>query len=54
MVSTYLLTPSIQSFRQRFPVQRFFTDEKVIDTLIWKFVRLLTRGAIRNCRILYT
>jgi hypothetical protein len=54
IVSTDLLASSIQSFRQRFAVEGIFTDEKVIDTLIWGFVRLLKGGAIRDRSIVYT
>jgi hypothetical protein len=54
IASTGLLAPSIQSFRQRFPVGGIITDQKVIDTLIWGFVRMLKDGAIRDRRIQYT
>jgi hypothetical protein len=54
IANTGLLARSIQSFHQRFPVGGALTDEKVIDTLIWGFVRLLKDGAIRDGRIQYT
>jgi hypothetical protein len=54
IVSADLLAPSIQSFRKHFRVRKVFTDEKVIDTLIWGLVRLLKRGAIRDRSIVYT
>jgi len=53
IVSNGLLAASIYSFRQRFPLSEVLTDEKVIDTLIWRFVRFLRRGAIRNGIVVY-
>lgn len=51
-----LLAPSIQSFRQAF-LQHLnpadFTNIKVIDSLIWAFIRLLRRNAIMNNEIIY-
>jgi hypothetical protein len=49
-----LLQPSITRFRQEFQVPAAYTDEKVIDTLIWRFVNLLKSGAIRNGLIVYS
>lgn len=47
-----LLANSIQAFRQQFNPQ-CFTDEKVIDSLIWGFVVLLMNGGRINGQILY-
>lgn len=49
-----LLTQAMQSFRQRFAQEeRHFTDERVIDVLIWAYAGLLRRGALVNGRIRY-
>jgi len=47
-----LLTQAIQQFRQQFQPQHF-TDEKVIDSLIWAYVRLLNNGGQINRQITY-
>jgi len=54
ILSNGLLEASIHSFRQHFPLAEVFTDEKVIDTLIWQFVRFLRRGAIRKGIVVYS
>ena len=47
-----LLTRSIAAFRAKFkPVH--FTEEKVIDSLIWAFVSLLRSGGLRNGSVVY-
>lgn len=47
-----LLTRSIAAFRDRFkPVH--FTDEKIIDSLIWAFVSKLRRGGLLDGAITY-
>ena len=43
-----LLAPAIDAFRQRFGVETDYSDEKIIDTLIWKFVPFLEGGAVRD------
>lgn len=48
-----LLRPAIATFRTRFSVGGDYTDEKIIDTLIWKFVSFVRSGAIRNGTVLY-
>lgn len=48
-----LLRPAIATFRTRFSVGDDYTDEKIIDTLIWKFVSFVRSGAIRNGAVLY-
>lgn len=47
-----LLTTAIQQFRQHFSPQHF-TDEKVIDSLIWAFVTLARQGGVINGTIVY-
>jgi hypothetical protein len=47
-----LLSPAIQMFRQQFnPLH--FTDEKIIDSLIWAFVSQLKNGGLPHGRIIY-
>jgi hypothetical protein len=40
-----LLKTSIEEFRQNFPTNKF-TEEKIVDSLIWAFVKLLRDGQI--------
>jgi hypothetical protein len=47
-----LLSVSIQAFRQQFN-PRQFTDEKVVDSLLWAFVALLRQGGVTNGTITY-
>lgn len=47
-----LLATAIQEFRVRLNAQRF-TDEKVVDSLIWAFVGLLWNGALPKGQITY-
>jgi hypothetical protein len=47
-----LLTIAIQAFRQRLNPQHF-TDQKVIDSLIWAFVTLLRNGGLPSSRVVY-
>jgi hypothetical protein len=48
-----LLRPAITAFRGRFSLGPEYTDQKIIDTLIWKFVSVLRSGAIRDGAIVY-
>jgi hypothetical protein len=43
---------AIQAFRQQF-APRYFTDERVIDLLIWAYVKLLKSGALTTRQIIY-
>lgn len=52
ILSKKLLARSISSFRKHFKAQNF-TDQKVIDSLLWSFVGLLKRGEIVNRQITY-
>ncbi len=47
-----LLAPAIQEFRVRLSPQHF-TDEKIVDSLIWAFVGLLWKGALQEGQIAY-
>lgn len=49
-----LLEPSISRFRQIQGVEDAYTDEKIIDILIWRFVTLLRNGALTDGRIVYS
>lgn len=50
-----LMAPAINSFRNHFGehLGPNYTDEKVIDTILWRFVALLKSGAIRDGAIVY-
>ncbi len=48
-----LLAGAIQAFRDRFNSQHF-TDEKIIDLLIWAFVTLLNKGGLPSRQIVYS
>jgi hypothetical protein len=48
-----LLAPAIAAFRQRFRLDAQYSDEKVIDTLIWRFVGYLRKGAFRDKSVEY-
>jgi len=52
ILSVGLLAPAIRAFRQRLRPQHF-SDEKIIDSLIWSFVNLLRNGALLDNRINY-
>ena len=47
-----LLASSIHQFRRHFQPQHF-TDEKIIDSLIWGYVSLMTRGGLMNGQVIY-
>jgi hypothetical protein len=48
-----LLETAIHTFRQRFSMSAVYSDEKIIDTLIWKFIPFLERGAVRGGSVVY-
>jgi hypothetical protein len=48
-----LLNEPIAAFRDRYDPDAVFTEEKIIDTLIWRCVTLLRRGAIMDGRVAY-
>jgi hypothetical protein len=47
-----LLATAIQEFRSRLN-PKHFTDEKIVDSLIWAFVGLLWKGALQKGQIAY-
>ena len=47
------LLPAIRQFRQRYRLGSEYSDIKVIDTLIWKFVGFLRSGAVRSGQVMY-
>jgi hypothetical protein len=47
-----LLATAIHEFRLRLNPQHF-TDEKIVDSLVWAFVGLLWKGALTNGQIIY-
>jgi hypothetical protein len=47
------LEPSITAFRKRFAFTDSFTDTKIIDTLIWRFAAMLSRGALKGRLVKY-
>lgn len=53
VLSNGLLAQPIRDFYLRFN-PRSFTDEKVIDSLIWAYIRLLKGGALSNVAIQYS
>jgi len=48
-----LLAPAIAKFRWHFKIDDSYTDIKIIDTLIWVYVKFLKSGAIRNRVVVY-
>jgi len=48
-----LLAQAINQFRAHFEVPVAYTDRKIIDTLIWKFVGFLKGGAVRDGVVVY-
>jgi hypothetical protein len=48
-----LLATAIQEFKRQLNPRRF-TDEKIVDSLIWAFVGLLRKGALMNGQIVYS
>ena len=48
-----LLAYAIERFRAYFELDTTYTDRKIIDTLLWKFVGFLKSGAIRSGIVVY-
>jgi hypothetical protein len=48
-----LLDQALHSFRRRFSLPPQYSDQKSIDTLIWKFVPFLEKGALRDGSVIY-
>lgn len=51
-VQNNLLATAVQEFRLRLNPQHF-TDEKIVDSLIWAFVGLVWKGALHKGQIAY-
>ena len=49
-----LLSSAITRFRTHFALPASYTDQKIIDTLLWKFTSVLRAGAIREGKIKYS
>ena len=54
IIAESLLSPSISCFRQKYPDAIHYTDEKIIDTLIWRFAAYLKSGALQKGSIFYS
>ena len=52
VLNSGLLATAIQEFRLKLNPQHF-TDEKIVDSLIWAYVGLLRKGALPNGQIVY-
>jgi hypothetical protein len=48
-----LLASAIEELRRRFQLPTDYSDQKIIDTLIWKFVPFLESGALRDGSVVY-
>src|SRR5471030_116478 len=48
-----LLAPAIDELRGHFQLPTDYSDHKIIDTLIWKFVPFLESGAVRDGSVVY-
>jgi len=49
-----LLSESLQKFRERFRLPHAYTDQKIVDTLLWKFSSYARTGAITLGKIQYS
>lgn len=49
-----LLSKSMQQFRERFRLPHTYTDQKIVDTLLWAFSSYARKGSIRSCEIPYS
>jgi hypothetical protein len=48
-----LLNDPIQQFKDKFDAQNF-TDQRIIDLLIWAFVKLLNKKSVMNGQVIYS
>jgi hypothetical protein len=48
-----ILADALEAFRRRFCLPPLYSDHKIIDTLIWKFVPYLESGALRDGSVVY-
>lgn len=54
VLNNNILSTAISRFRTHFELPATYTDQKIIDTLLWKFTSFLRKGAIRECKIKYS
>jgi hypothetical protein len=48
-----LLASAIDAFRERFDIDQTLTEQKIIDTLIWRFAAMLDSGALKSGLVRY-
>jgi len=48
-----LLAPAIDAMRGHFQLPTEYSDQKMIDTLIWKFVPFVESGALRDGPVVF-
>lgn len=53
VLDNHLLSHSINYFRELYQLNNSITDVKIIDSIIWSFVKYLREGGIENGNILY-
>lgn len=54
ILDNQLLSESIEKFRKRFELPQVYTDQKIIDTLLWRFAAYLRSGSIIAGEIKYS
>lgn len=54
IIDNHLLSESIELFRKRFDLPQAYTDQEIIDTLLWRFAAYLRSGAIISNEIKYS
>jgi hypothetical protein len=54
IIDNNILSAAISKFRAHFDLPVTYTDQKIIDTLLWKFTSFLRAGAIRESKIKYS
>jgi hypothetical protein len=48
-----IMGDAISTFRNHFDLTNLYSDQKIIDTLIWKLVPFLESGAVRDGIVMY-
>ena len=54
ILDNLLLSKSIVKFREYFKLSQEYTDQKIIDTLLWKFTAGLRSGALIHGELRYS
>ncbi len=49
-----LLSVAITAFQNQYDQNNVYTQEKIVDTLIWQFVTLLQAGVVRDRQVTYS